>query len=185
MEYTCIDCGKKVKKVLGVIPHTPGEVTVLQESNCTEMGKGSTNCTVCGNAFKVKLPTNDIHELVETVVKEPTCIDPGEGRIACTRCSYEEKCSYKMKRHHYVEISTSTQYCTYHTGIGCCTGCGDRQHMTFPGGTDHKWRYNGIMKLWFCEKCNAYKNTYNPAYNSGITTPRFPQPFVSEIVIFP
>ncbi len=167
MEYSCTGCDKKRTEPVELLPHTAGEVTVTKAPNCTEKGEGATACTVCGTEFTVSLPTNDVHDLTETVIKAATCVETGEGLITCTRCTYEQKCSYELIKHHYEITYIREVYYTYREGLGTCTGCGDREWMTFPGGS---------------ASGNSYSGFYGSSGSYGIPNPEFPPQVPGPII---
>ncbi len=125
LEPTCTDkglqtmsceCGYTSSKELEANGHTPsGEINIIKEATCTEVGYWSYKCAVCGQDIEQEeygplghdyqstydenghfdkcTRCNDIinyqeHIYTSEVTKEPNCIEKGEKEYHCEGCDY-------------------------------------------------------------------------------------------------
>lgn len=149
---TCTGCNTTEGSAL---PHTLDEMTVVKEPNCTELGEGLGDCTVCGaKQVPGEIPTNDVHVFANTVVREATCTDKGEGLNVCKLCQYSEPCDYEIKEHTYGKEEIITEATCTKKGKKqlVCKDCGDVKNETVAA-LGHKWAGATCTKAGVCSVC--------------------------------
>ncbi len=85
----CVVCDQETTIVLDSLTygHNYGEVEVLEEPSCAEVGVGTKQCTVCKYKTEVDVPATGEHKF-DTDFEHiaPTCSQDGVGQIVCKYC---------------------------------------------------------------------------------------------------
>ena len=133
-EISCVRCGdvqQASEPIKATGEHDFSVEVVTLQPTCTEPGKATHNCSVCGenDGIEVEIPALG-HDLVpdeDAEVVQPTCTEPGSASSAhCTRCDYTETdVVLPALGHDYQEKRIEPGYS--HDGAiqQVCTRCGD------------------------------------------------------------
>ena len=127
----CLACGAIVDEHRKKIEHDFSVEVITQEPSCTEVGKGSYECAVCGandgSSHDIPALGHDVQPDDDAKIVEPTCTQTGSASSGhCTRCDYTEKnITLPALGHDYQENRIEPGFS--HDGAiqQACTRCGD------------------------------------------------------------
>lgn len=127
----CLACGAIVDEHRKKIEHDFSVEVITQEPSCTEVGKGSYECAVCGandgSSHDIPALGHNLQPDDDAKIVEPTCTQTGSASSGhCTRCDYTEKnITLPALGHDYQENRIEPGFS--HDGAiqQACTRCGD------------------------------------------------------------
>ena len=137
------------------------------EPTCTESGKESGKCSVCGDEVNEKEIPALGHDFGEWVVtKAPTCTEKGEETVACSRCDATDKKEIAALGHTYgswIEVDEKN-----HKHVCTVADCGHEETVA------HNWDSGKVikqpcteegLKTYTCKDCAATREEVLPADN--------------------
>ena len=157
--YGCTKCGAyKWEYYKDPKGHTPGEfIREDYPATCTHEGTNIVRCTVCGKAYRVKVPMTDhhwvngectmCHEVCKhsygerTILAQSTCTTTGSYTETCTICGYVHNGTLAKKAHDYEWVVTTPATCTKQ-GVETkkCKTCGKQNGQRYTNPTGHDWK---------------------------------------------
>lgn len=182
--YQCINCtdGRIVEYGADKAPHTKDNVLHVDEpAECEKDGKGTVECSVCGQTFTGERIPATGHKYGEEKTVEPTCDKGGETYRLCSVCGYKNILLTTEAAGHKWETVTVQPSCT-EDGYTCkkCSVCGiiesgsetplpitghtygDEIHTKEPTCTEKGYTYQ------LCETC-GYENILSEIDAKGHT----------------
>lgn len=141
IRYTCIKCHREYTAKTP-ISHNYGEIVIIKEPSCTELGEKGYQCADCGNTKLTEYLHKAEHNYGEEIIlKAPTCTEFGEKGYQCVDCGAAKLTQYINKEHKYGEetiLKAST--CTEFGEKGYrCSVCGDIKLTEYLNKAPHSY----------------------------------------------
>ena len=85
---TCSLCGDFEGEALG---HEFGELKIMREATCTEVGRKEGSCVRCGEIIVEEIPMKEHQFTEQKISNEATCTEDGTIEHRCEHCGYTEQ----------------------------------------------------------------------------------------------
>ena len=107
--WVCAACGAEKTEILSVCPHEFD--TVRTPPTCTEPGRDTSTCRLCGYVKIEELPATG-HNYEPQMSVEPTCTEEGFFRGKCTVCGDVISEKLPPAGHHFAMTEDGRRVCT-------------------------------------------------------------------------
>ena len=129
-----------------IASHDFGEWTVEIEPTCTEMGRRSHICVICGQTVYEDIAANGHNYGDWTITSEATCTNSGRQEHTCLVCGSTSSEEIPVTAHNYGEwfVDPENENNRYHI----CASCGHVDTREFPSGNYYLWLEEDLMSVF-------------------------------------
>ena len=129
-----------------IASHDFGEWTVEIEPTCTEMGRRSHTCIICGQTVYEDIAANGHNYGDWTITSEATCTNSGRQEHTCLVCGSTSSEEISMTAHNYGEWFVDPE--NENNRYRICASCGHVDTREFPSGNYYLWLEEDLMSVF-------------------------------------